>query len=316
MLPSGSDAHSVRPELPQGHVGEAGYDSPVETGRLEDDLIRKGQLAHPLAVRQVGRLESLDAGDVEGRRDLETPVTGVLLVEALGRLVSLLGFFPDADIPVTGGVRGEYLVNQPVFAADESHLELGVSRDDAPRQRVVKPSDVEAEAKLLHTRVAHPNVLEVYGFVVPFLRLGGGSEDRLRKSRPIVQPGTQDMATDRLIHPVLLPARSGQVAPTDTLHRDNVQVADDQGRLLQSGVVLQRLRQVLIDTCAEGHHVVVALPAQDLIEPEDGQGGQHCSLVRDGSPQDKVVDAQPVGRPLQEQVRVARQAKGVAHFPP
>ena len=211
--------------------------------------------------------------------------------------------------PEARRVGREHLVaedDRAVGAAAE--LELRVGEDDPALARVRGAELVDGDreaAQLLEQRAVADDLggaVEVHVLVVVAdLGLGRGREDRLGQLLGLLQPVRQLDPADRAGGLVVLPARPGDVAAHDALHRHHLEPLDQH-----------RAAAELLGHVRERDQVVRADLAGAL-EPEGRQPGEHLALVRDRRGMHDVVGGDPVGG--DEQQAVFADGVDVPHLP-
>ncbi len=144
--------------------------------------------------------------------------------------------------------------------------------------------------------------------VVAYGGLGRGREDRLRQLLRLLQAGGQGDAAQRAGRPVILPARTDQVAACDRLHRHRLQPPRHHRALLvqrEVGTRRQHLGQRHVEQ-------VVRHQVRSLAEPEIRHLGQHLALAGDRIGQHHVECGQTVGGDHQQPI--VGQRVDIAHL--
>src|SRR5436190_5719169 len=260
--------------------------------RLARDPLVGLRVAGPGPVHDLGRKRRRRRRLVPA--GLRRPVAHVLLVEARLRPAGLVaGGRPEARGIGRQNLVGEH--DRAVGAA--AQLELGVGEEDAVLARVGGGELVQLDrdaAELLQQRpvaddLSRPVEVDVL-VVVAYVGLGGLGEDRLRELLRLLESLGQADAAHGPGGLVVLPAGPRQVAADHALDRDHLEPLHEHPAA--PGVA----RHVRI------RDEVVRADVLRTVEPEDGQAGEHPSLVRDGRGVHHVVRGDPVGGDHQQAV--------------
>ena len=201
-----------------------------------------------------------------------------------------------AGQPEARAVRRQHLVHQRQRAVlVQAELELGVGDHDAAGQGMGGGGLIEADGGVAHLgralgpqqafELREADVL----VVIAHGGLGGRREDGRGQGLRHGQACRQGDAADRAAAAVLLPARTGHVAPHHGLAGQGREALDEHAAALHLGHFVG------------GDHAVRRLSGQvvgdqglEVVEPEQGHGRQQPALARHGRLHHHVEGAEPV----------------------
>ena len=130
--------------------------------------------------------------------------------------------------------------------------------------------------------------------------LRGRRKDRLRQTVALFQARRQGHAaySTRLL--VILPSGSGKIAARDALHRHHPGTLNDHAAAAQLIAIRLQVKRIIAHICRQQ---VVRHKVPQIVEPEEGELGQHLPLVGNFAEQNVVKSRNAVAGNKQQPVR-------------
>lgn len=299
----------VGPEALEGLVKEPHEALAVQTRCRLEHVWRDSQSAHEGDMFWVLRLEPVDADDglatAVGERggNRLAPAADVFLVESAWRRwgVTCLGCFPCFLKPEAAGVGRQHLVDD---LATLTELELGIGDDDATRQPVRLRLLVDGERNQFGNhavRSADGTVVDV--LIVTDQGFGRRCEDSLGQLTPIVKAGRQTVSAHHLCFLIGFEAGAGEIATNDALDIRRCHSPDDEGVLLENGIVAKLRGQIYVDSSAIPNQVMSEV-AEYSLQPEDGHGCEDRAFAPDQRWQDEIEYRNAIRLVHQQSIRM------------